>query len=118
MSTSLLDMVLDVSSAPRPGIVPAPAPGVAARNPVLHATTAESLVVVVAPGNGRFHPSQTLGGVRAGEVLGHLTVGQGRTVEVPSPADLRVEGLLTRPGQLITAGDALLWGRLQERDAA
>lgn len=111
MSISLQDMALDVSAVPRPARTRARA---AARNPALHATTAESLVVVVAPANGRFQPSPTHGGVHAGEVLGHLTVGQGRRVEVPSPADLRIEGLLIRPGQLAMAGQALLWGRLLE----
>lgn len=84
------------------------------RNPILSATTAEDLVVVVAPGNGRFYPARIRGGVRTGELLGHLTVGQGRSVDVPSPTDLLIRGLLIRPGQLLTAGQALLWGHLRE----
>ena len=108
-------MVLDVA-APQPQVRAArgAATPPSARNPALHATTAESLVVVVAPGNGRFHPVRARGTVREGDVLGHLAVGQGRRMEVPSPAALRVHGLLIRPGQLIMAGQALLWGHLQE----
>jgi hypothetical protein len=107
-----------LAAPPAPHVHPVPRAAPAARNPALHATTAESLVVVVAPGNGRFHPAQTQGGVRHGDVLGHLTIGQGRRLEVPSPADLWLQGLLIRPGQLIMAGQALLWGRLQECPAA
>lgn len=106
-------MVLDVST-PAPPAVATGDDRTAPRNPALHDTTAESLVLVVAPRNGRFHPGRTQGGASAGEILGHLSVGQGRQVEVPSPTDLVIEGLLIRPGQLITAGQALLWGQRRQ----
>ena len=100
-------MVVHTSAAHAPAALPPPR---IPRNPALHATAAESLVVVVAPANGRFYPSRMDGVVSAGEAVGHLAVGQGRQVQVRSPADVRVHGLLTRPGQLVTTGHALLWG--------
>ena len=107
-------MVVNTAAAQTSVSPPADAP----RNPALSATPAESLVVVVAPGNGRFHPSRTDGLVAVGEAVGHLAVGQGRQVEVRSPANLRLHGLLTRPGQLVTAGHALLWGHGSESQPA
>ena len=107
-------MVVNSAAAHAPT---APPPG-SSRDPALSATTAESLVVVVAPANGRFHPATTEGVVSAGETVGHLAVGQGRRVEVRSPAELRVHGLLTRPGQLVTTGHGLLWGHRPEYQPA
>lgn len=109
-------MAASASAAARLAVPPAETSSAAPRNPALHDTPAESLVLVVAPTNGRFHPAVTRGCARRGDVLGHLTVGQGRRIEVPSPADLSVEGLLIRPGQLTTAGQALLWARRREAD--
>jgi hypothetical protein len=76
----------------------------------MHGTPAEALVVVVAPGNGRFHPGVRTGHVPAGALVGHLVAGGGDRVEVRSPVDVVIGGLLTRAGQLVTGGQALAWG--------
>ncbi|HVM19450.1 MAG TPA: hypothetical protein VM307_05785, partial [Egibacteraceae bacterium] len=75
-------------------------------------STAERLRLVVAPANGRFRPHVTSGSVLRGDLLAVLTGSRGREVEVRCPADLHVAGLLALPGQLVTAGQALLWASL------
>lgn len=87
-------------------------------NPVVHGSTADGLVLVVASGNGRWHPEVSTGRVERGDVLGRVAAGGGRDIEVRSPTDMVVRGLLTRPGQLVTAGVALAWGNLVEPHVA
>ena len=81
----------------------APAP------PELAGTTAEGLLVVVAPSNGRFQPALDSGAVAEGGVVGHIAGGGGRRDSVRTPTDVVVQGLLIRPGQLVMRGQALLW---------
>ena len=87
-------------------------------NPAMHDTPAELLVLVVAPGNGRFHPQVSGGLLPRGRVLGRLELGGGRHVEVRCPIDMVVRGLLTRRGQLVTAGIALAWGERSPAEPA
>lgn len=87
-----------------PAIRPAPAP-----TTELHGTAAEALCVLVAPGNGRFQPAVTEGEVARGGVVAQIAAGGGRRSEVLAPAALVVRGLLARPGQLVTRGQALAW---------
>ena len=87
-------------------------------NPALHDTPAELLVLVVARGNGRFHPQVSGGSLRRGHVLGRLELGGGRHLEVRCPIDMVVRGLLTRRGQLVTAGVALAWGERSPAEPA
>ena len=89
----------------------APAPrGNAAARPggMPEGSTAEGLLVVVAGVHGRFRPLVTQGRVVVGALLGHIT-GGGRSEEVRAPAHLDVQGLLARPGHLVTPGQALVW---------
>lgn len=87
-------------------------------NPSLHDTPAEGLVLVVAPGNGRFHPAVQSGSLPRGGLLGRLAVGGGRQIDVCCPTDLVVRGLLARAGQLVMTGVALAWGEQAAADPA
>lgn len=77
--------------------------------PELAGTTAERMLVVVAPSNGRFQPALEAGAVAEGGVVGHIAGGSRRRESVRTPADVVVQGLLIRPGQLVMRGEALLW---------
>lgn len=77
-------------------------------------TPAERLVLAVAPTTGRFRP--VAGGddliavdVEGGTLLGHITGGRGRADAVTAPTAGTVRRLLARPGQLVFAGQALVW---------
>ena len=99
-------------------------------------TTAERMVLAVAPTTGRFRPADEVAHavhgakaaharhegheghegraaqgrtVPAGRVLGHVTGGRGRADAVMAPSAGRVHRLLARPGQLVFAGQALVW---------
>lgn len=76
---------------------------------MLAGTVAHDLGVVVAPTRGRFRPAVQHGLVRAGTLLGHITGGRGRADEVRVPVDADIRDLLVRPGQLVTAGQGLVW---------
>ena len=81
--------------------------------PALAGSTAESLVLIVAPTNGRFRPVVRDGAVRSGDVVAQVTAGRDGVHDVACPVpDAVVEGLLTRPGQLVTRGQALAWARV------
>ena len=75
----------------------------------LDGTAAESLCVLVAPSNGRFQPAVAEGEVACGGLVAEITGGGGRRSDVRSPAAVVVRGLLARPGQLVTRGQALAW---------
>jgi len=89
------------------------APGVpaGAGEPQMAGTAAEGLILIVAPSNGRFQPRLNEGAISAGTLVAHVTGGRGRADEVRSPTDGVVLGLLARPGQLVTRGQALAWAR-------
>lgn len=84
-------------------------PAAAPPPPELAGTTAERMLVVVAPSNGRFQPALDAGAVAQGGVVGHIAGGAGRRESVHTPTDVVVQGLLIRPGQLVMRGQALLW---------
>lgn len=84
----------------------------------LAGTTAERLLVIVAPGNGRFVPVVSEGWLGAGGVVARITSGKGAAQDVHVPAAAAVRGLLTLPGQLVTRGQALAWADLQPGTAA
>lgn len=75
----------------------------------LSGTVADGLVLAVAPSTGRFRPVVDTGTVEAGGLLGHVTGGRGRADEVRSPVRAVLRDLLVRPGQLVAAGQALVW---------
>lgn len=86
---------------------PPPAPP-----PALAGSAAEALLLIVAPCNGRFRPVVTAGDVRAGELVAQITVGRDGSHDVAAPVGACIQGLLTRPGQLVTRGQALAWARV------
>jgi len=79
----------------------------------LSGSTADRLVLVVAPTNGRFLAGGASGPVAAGAVVGQIT-SRRAAVDVCAPAAIVVEGLLAVPGRLVTQGQALAWGTLAE----
>ena len=93
-----------MTSTTTPAIRPAPNPA-----PELDGTAAEALCVLVAPSNGRFQPAVAEGEVARGGLVAEITAGGGRRSDVRSPATVVVRGLLARPGQLVTRGQALAW---------
>ena len=103
------------TSAPAPIDLAAPA---APPRSDLAGSTAESLLVVVAPSNGRFEPLVSYGRVEAGTVVGRVTTGRGTATDVRVPATASIAGLLTLPGHLVTRGQALAWARIESADAA
>lgn len=74
----------------------------------LDGSVAERLALVVAPSTGRFHPAAE-GTTRPGEVVGHITGGQGRADAVVAPVAGEITRLLVRPGQLVSRGQGLVW---------
>ncbi|MBA3373140.1 MAG: hypothetical protein M3493_12970 [Actinomycetota bacterium] len=75
----------------------------------LAGTVADDLVVVVAPSTGRFQPRADVDAVERGDLMGHVTGGRGRADEVRSPVRAILRDLLVRPGQLVMAGQGLMW---------
>ena len=84
----------------------------------LAGTTAEGLLVIVAPANGRFVPVVAEGWLSSGGVVAQITSGKGRAHDVRVPAAAAIRGLLTRPGQLVMRGQALAWAHLRPSAAA
>lgn len=84
----------------------------------LAGTAAERLVLIVAPSNGRFRPRVSEGAVSMGALVAHVTGGRGRADEVRCPADAVVRGLLARPGQLVSRGQALAWAKAAAIESA
>ena len=72
-------------------------------------STADRLLLIVAPSNGRFRPGVTEGPVAAGGVVAQVVGGRDQATDVACPVAATVQGLLTRPGQLVTRGQALAW---------
>jgi len=75
----------------------------------LAGTVADDLVVMVAPSTGRFQPRADVDAVERGDLMGHVTGGRGRADEVRSPVRAILRDLLVRPGQLVMAGQGLMW---------
>lgn len=71
-------------------------------------SVAEALVVIVADGNGRFHPAPGAVGCTGGGLVGRVTGGK-RSAEIHCPPHATVQGFLTLPGQLVSRGQALAW---------
>ena len=80
-----------------------------ARRGTFYDSPAEDLLVVVAPGNGRFEPVVSAGAVAAGAVVARLSTRNGCT-DVVAPTAAVIRGLLTLPGHLVRSGQALVWG--------
>ena len=95
----------------RPVVPPTGDSGTDASDPAtaLSGSVADDLVVVVAPSTGRFQPSEDVGAVDAGALMGHVTGGRGRADEVRSPVRAVLRDLLVRPGQLVMRGQGLVW---------
>ena len=102
-----------VTLSTRPPAVPAPATHLD-----LAGSTAERMVLIVAPANGRFHPVVSEGSVEAGGLIAHITGGRGRSDAVASPARLAIRGLLALPGHLVVRGQALAWAQVADGGAA
>ena len=81
-------------------------------------STADRLLLIVAPGNGRFRPAVSEGPVAAGGVVAQVVGGRDTVTDVACPVAATVQGLLTRPGQLVTRGQALAWAVVAEEGSA
>jgi hypothetical protein len=81
-------------------------------------STADRLLLIVAPGNGRFRPGVTEGPVAAGTVVAQVVGGREQAADVACPVAATVQGLLTRPGQLVTRGQALAWAVVAAEESA
>jgi biotin carboxyl carrier protein len=103
----------DVLLRPAPSADDAPPSALDVPATSLTGTLAEALALVVAPTTGRFRPTE-VDAVRPGEVLGHITGGRGRADAVVAPVGGEVARLLVRPGQLVRAGQQLVWLRAAE----
>lgn len=67
------------------------------------------LGLLVAPSTGRFRPAALPRTLIPGSVVGHVTGGRGRADAIVCPAAGTVRGLLVRPGQHVTQGQAVIW---------
>ena len=90
---------------------PLPLSPPAAPSSDLAGSAAERLLVIVAPGNGRFRPLVTEGTVTEGTVVAQVTNGRGGQ-DVCAPVTATVRGLLALPGHLVTRGQALAWAHV------
>lgn len=73
-------------------------------------TTADRMAVAVAPSTGRFVPAVEAPAVLApGDLLGHITGGNGRADEVLAPVGATLREMLARPGQLVGLGQGLAY---------
>lgn len=106
------------ATALAPHLSSPPTSGATAPRSDLTGSTAECLVVIVSPGNGRFHPVMTSGAAGAGTLVARVVGGRGAALDVRLPVEANVAGLLTLPGHLVTRGQALAWARIEPADAA
>jgi multidrug efflux pump subunit AcrA (membrane-fusion protein) len=73
-------------------------------------TVADRMSIAVAPSTGRFAPAvQAPAVVRPGDLIGHITGGNGRADEVLAPVGATLKELLARPGQLVGLGQGLAY---------
>lgn len=73
-------------------------------------TVAAGLAVAVAPSTGRFVPAvEAPAAVEAGQLIGHVTGGNGRADAVIAPVGAELRAMLARPGQLVGLGQGLAW---------
>jgi multidrug efflux pump subunit AcrA (membrane-fusion protein) len=73
-------------------------------------TTADRMAVAVAPSTGRFVPASDLPEVlHPGDLLGHITGGNGRADAVLVPVGATLREMLARPGQLVGLGQGLAY---------
>ena len=98
------------TAAPRSVATPAPPSN------DLTGSAAERLLVIVAPGNGRFRPLVSEGLAAAGTVVARVTNGRGEQ-DVCLPATATLRGLLALPGHLVTRGQALAWAHVDVQGA-
>jgi hypothetical protein len=101
-----------VTLTPRPAAPATPA------SADLAGSTAERLVLIVAPANGRFRPVVAEGTVEAGGLVAHITGGRGRSDAVASPVRAAIQGLLALPGHLVVRGQALAWAHVADSGSA
>lgn len=73
-------------------------------------TTADRMAVAVAPSTGRFMPVvEAPAVVQPGDLLGHITGGNGRADAVFAPVGATLKEMLARPGQLVGLGQGLAY---------
>ncbi|MGI9016897.1 MAG: hypothetical protein ACR2HR_07315 [Euzebya sp.] len=73
-------------------------------------TVADRMSIAVAPSTGRFAPVvEAPAMVKPGDVIGHITGGNGRADEVYAPVGATLKELLARPGQLVALGQGLAY---------
>ncbi|CAN5403345.1 hypothetical protein BH23ACT9_BH23ACT9_13680 [soil metagenome] len=73
-------------------------------------TTADRMAVAVAPSTGRFVPTVDVAAtLRTGDLLGHITGGNGRADAVFAPVGATLKEMLARPGQLVALGQGLAY---------
>ena len=73
-------------------------------------TVADRMSIAVAPSTGRFAPGVDVPSVvSTGDLIGHITGGNGRADEVRAPVGAYLKELLARPGQLVGLGQGLAY---------
>ena len=73
-------------------------------------TVADRMSIAVAPSTGRFAPALAAPAVvNPGDLIGHITGGNGRADEVRAPVGAHLKELLARPGQLVGLGQGLAY---------
>lgn len=73
-------------------------------------TVADRMSIAVAPSTGRFAPAvEAPATVNPGDLIGHITGGNGRADAVHAPVGATLKELLARPGQLVGLGQGLAY---------
>lgn len=71
-------------------------------------TVADRMSIAVAPSQGRFAPAiDAPATVAPGDIIGHITGGNGRADAVIAPIGATLKEMLARPGQLVGLGQGL-----------
>ncbi len=77
---------------------------------VFAGTVADRMSIAVAPSTGRFAPAIEAPAVVApGDIIGHITGGNGRADAVIAPIGATLKELMARPGQLVGLGQGLAY---------
>lgn len=77
---------------------------------VFAGTVADRMSIAVAPSTGRFAPAvEAPATLSPGDLIGHITGGNGRADEVVAPIGATLKEMLARPGQLVGLGQGLAY---------
>ena len=82
----------------------------AAEIEVFAGTVADRMSIAVAPSTGRFAPAvEAPATLSPGDLIGHITGGNGRADAVVAPIGVTLKEMLARPGQLVGLGQGLAY---------